>query len=330
MTHKNKFHEKIKEAELKEKQQDFFIAGSLYKDAITLGRSSSDNVRLAYCKRKMIEMNKKAQKDFKKASFEKRIDTKELEKILNNILKGKELNDILDLIGRDSSFQPKFEEVKREAKETTPLLNLIATTAVFDKKGHVVKGGSDGEKYWLVSTYLLTQDLISSLYLGRIFLKLMRRKKEQKLNYKNLLKYLKDKGIFDEKNLDIIKVGLKRYFSGDYISAQYILIPQFESTFLDLSEKLGLDITKLNDEEEISTENKTLSHWHLEKKEFIEKWGLDFCQQIKYVFFEPLGLKLRHKTAHGEMYSEDCNFRKATLVVYLFLVLASRIKKNNK
>lgn len=107
----------------------------------------------------------------------------------------------------------------------------------------------------------------------------------------------------------------------------HILVPQFEAVFLDLSESCGIDIVALDQRLGIATRTKTLSDRYLSSEEFVKIWGEDFCQQIKFVLFEPLGYKLRHKVAHGEILEEECNFQNVVLIIYFFLVLLGKIKR---
>lgn len=76
----------------------------------------------------------------------------------------------------------------------------------------------------------------------------------------------------------------------------------------------------------VSTRTKVLSDTHLNSSEFRSIWGDDLCEQIKHVLFAPLGGKLRHKIAHGEIAPEECNQSNTELVIYFFLVLASRVE----
>jgi len=107
----------------------------------------------------------------------------------------------------------------------------------------------------------------------------------------------------------------------------HILISKLESLFLNLSEKLGIDIISLNREKEISTQIRTLSDVHLDSSAFKDVWGEDLCEQLNFVLFRPLGYKLRHRVAHGGITFEECNFSNATLIVYFYIVLLARIKR---
>lgn len=65
-------------------------------------------------------------------------------------------------------------------------------------------------------------------------------------------------------------------------------------------------------------------------KEFKNIFGEDFCMQIKFILFEQLGYKIRHKVAHGEIKFNECNFQNTTLVLYLYLSLLGRIEIKEK
>ncbi|EKE20200.1 MAG: hypothetical protein ACD_8C00041G0002 [uncultured bacterium] len=321
----NEFLEKIKDAEKQESQGQYFNAAFLYKDAIKIGRNSKNQTKLKYCKNKMIEMNLKSKKEYKQAGFTQKIDNKKIDTLIKNFFGKDGLDTILKKIGMESTFRPSCEKIKGMK---VPVFTFLASTSVVSEDGHVVKGGEDSEKMWFSQMYSLDQDFVMAIYVEKMFLKLMSRKGVNRLNSKNLINYLENSKVFNDKNFSIIKRGIERYFARDYVSTMHILIPQFESVFLDISQKLGIDITKINDTEDISTEKKTLSQWNFEEERFIKAWGKDLCQQIKHVFFDPLGFKLRHKVAHGEIDINECNFRNATLMTYFYIVLASILKVN--
>jgi len=168
----------------------------------------------------------------------------------------------------------------------------------------------------------MQQGFITGLYLNRIFNGLA----SKGFSEESLLAYLCSRKIFPEDNLNVISVGIERYFAEDYVSALHILIPQFENVFLFISEKLGIDILALNRGKEVSTQLKTLSAEHLSSEAFRNKWGRDFCEQLKFVLFEPLGYMLRHKVAHGQMTKEECTSQAANLILYFYFVLAAKVE----
>jgi hypothetical protein len=149
---------------------------------------------------------------------------------------------------------------------------------------------------------------------------------KNKLTIKKLADYFSQSGIINPKRLGIILVGLQKYFKEDYISSLHILVPQFEGLFLEIAQHCGIDIVALDQKQgAISTRTKALSEYYLESEEFKKIFGEDFCRQLKFVLFEQMGYRLRHKIAHGEIAPEECNFPNATLIIYFYLVLLARV-----
>jgi hypothetical protein len=215
-----------------------------------------------------------------------------------------------------------MKQVEESAQKNTPIFYQIANLSTISTDGHLVRGGSDGNFSQIMQMYGLQQGFITQFYLRRIFDGLLQQKG---LNGENLMAYLRSKNTFPENNLAIMSVGINRYFAKDYVSALHTLIPQFENIFLFISEKFGIDIVALNRGRDISTQLKTLSIEHLNTEVFQSKWHRDFCEQLKFVLFEPMGYMLRHKVAHGQISKDECNYNTVNLIFYFFLVLAARV-----
>ena len=279
--------EKLNKAQSVENSGDFFSASFYYKEALLAARSLGDSAAIKLCKAKLVEMNQKSKDAFKEVEFEQKIPQEQI------------------------------------AKKSTPVAFAIASLSTISPKGHLLKGGSDPDHHWYAMMYQMTQELTYQLYLGRIMFEMIENKK---LNEDELLAYFKESKIFPEDIISIMEIGIRRYFAKDYVSAIHILVPQFESLFLFVSERLGLDVIALNQTKEISTQQKTLAVSHLDSDEFKKVWGKDLCEQIKFLLFDPMGYKLRHKVAHGEITFNECNFGNTTLILYLFLALAARVK----
>ncbi len=273
-------------------------------------------------------MNKKSiasGKNFKEVSFTQELpeDKKKAhEEFINKFLNQGDLKTILRAIGKHPFFFPKVADVQKTTNKTIPISYQIASLTTISNDGHTLRSSSDGNYAWFMKMYDMNQQLIMMLYVGRIIYELMENKpNENSLTVDALLDYFNNSKIIEEGNLKIISVGLQKYFDKDYISALHILVPQFESVFLKISERCGIDIVALDQKQGITTRTKTLSEYYLDSDEFKRVWGKDFCRQIKFILFEQLGYKIRHKIAHGEITKEECNFQNTTLILYLYLVL---------
>jgi len=312
----------LKDAKDKEELGDFFTASILYKESAKLAQKAGDSESIKLCKKKIVETNKKAVNDFKEISTDEiKIPNAVIDKVIDSII-GVDLKTTLKNIGVHSELYIKHKHLEG-GLNVTPVSALFANHSTISTDGHLIRGGWNGPSVWYFKSYSINQGIISGIYLEKIFKKIM---KEQELNKDTLLSYFKETGLFTDKSLEIIIVGLERYFEKDYISAIHILIPQFESFFLHVSDMLGIDTISIVANKEVSTQTKTLSSTHLQSEQFKKIWGEDFCNQIDFILFEPMGYKLRHKVAHGEISNSECSFEMNTLVIQLLLAVSARIE----
>lgn len=323
-------------AEDKEQSGDFFSAAIFYKEALELALTQQDSKAIKLCKKKIVETNQKslASEAFQKVEFTHQFSEdqqKILEKIILSVVNKEDVNKSLFIIGTHPFFYPKLKEVEQQSKKNMPISHILATLTTVADTGHIVSGGSLGRYSWFMQMYSLYQGLIMDMYLDRIFWQLMKNKtSKNKLTFKKLKKYFLSKDIVNPKQMNIIDIGLKQYFKDDYISSLHILVPQFEALFLSVAQRCGIDIVAIDKKRDLATRTAILSEYHLGSAEFKKTFGEDFCRQVKFILFEPLGYKLRHKIAHGEITSEECNYRNANLIVYLYLVLLARVHVKNK
>ena len=317
----SELEEKIQQAKNVEENADFFSASFFYKDALLIARNIGNSEKIKWLKKKVVEMNQKSQGQMKEVSVEHPISPEHIEQINKFItfILEQDFVSQLKIIGSHPNFYPHYEHLE---KSSPPLYTQLASNSVFSEQGHLVKGGSDGVYSWLMKMYEISQNVSNQFYLLRILKQMI---DNGSLNTQSLNQYLRDRKLFTDNQMKLLEVGTERFFAKDYISALHILVPQFENAFLIISEKLGIDIISLNQTKEISTQTKTLSTTQLESEEFQKIWGKDLCLQIKFIMFEPLGYKLRHLVAHGEISAEACNFTTVSMILYLFLALAARV-----
>jgi hypothetical protein len=325
-------------AEEAEKSEDFFRAAFFYKDALKVatGRQGDSNT-ITLCKNKIVEMNKKSMasgKDFREVSVTQQLPEDKIklhEEFIKDFLSQGDLKTILRAIGRNPKFFPIAAGVQRQADKSIPISHQLASLSTISNKGHILRGGSDANYSWFMKMYNIHQQLAMHFYVGRIIYELMENKPNGlNFNIKELSEYFSEAEIFEDKNLKIILVGLQKYFDRDYISALHILVPQFENVFLKISEKLGINIVALDQKQGLATRTKVLSEMDLDSERFKKVWSEDFCRQIKFVLFEQMGYRIRHKIAHGEIEPGECNFENTTLVLYFYLVLLGRVSIKSK
>lgn len=320
--------EKIKEAVSAEKSENYFNASIFYKEALELAVKASDSKSIKLCKSKVVEMNKKSidsGNDYKEVEVSVDISDEDQKTIKANIEKVVGLNDIkkiLEAIGCIPWFCPDIQEIERQTNNSMPIFYQFGNLQIVNDAGHSLSGGSDPKYSWFMDTYNRSQQFIMRIYLNRIFYMLI---KDKKLTVNELSEYFSKSGLFDPDQLKIVDVGLAKYFEEDYVSALHILVPQFESFLLHCARRLGISTVVLDTKRDVATRTLTLSENHLDSDEFKNVFGENFCKQVKFILFEPLGYKIRHKIAHGEISPNECNFQTVTLILYLYLFLLGRI-----
>jgi len=313
------------------KNNDLLKASFLYKSALgTLLSKNSSKEDVQRLKKKLISTNKKTldpkNKVYKNVSAKIEI-TKE-KQILDEFIKKifpEDIGNILKIVGIHPHFVINYKTIVKSADGNMSVTRLIVATQTLSPEGHIIPGSTDGKLAWEIEMYSMNEGLINNLLFTPLFSKLIEKKK---LTNANLVKYFKKSGIINSENMVLIQRAIKQFFAEDYVSFLHIMVPQFENIFLKVSEELGIDIVSVKEKkQDISTTTRTLSSEHLLSENFISVWGENYCQRINLTLFEPLGLKLRHKIAHGEILLEECSFENSILVLYLYLVLLAKVQR---
>lgn len=329
--------EKIEKAKDTESLGGFFNAAILYKEALAIALKLQDSKYIKLCKEKVVEMNRKSiesGKDFKEHEFTNVLTKKEsdsIKDIIIQILKVKNKSEALKIIGSSSYFMPKVKDVDKLAKESMPITYQFATLTTISDQGHNLRGGSLAGYSWFVQMYDLSQKQILTLSLGKLMYMLIHKNSYGDImTIKEISDYFSNSKLFNSNQLKIVLVGLQKYYDEDYISALHILVPQFEGFLLNIVGGLGISTIALDSSVDIATRTMTLSERDFDSENFIKIFGEDFCRQIKFVLFEPMGYRLRHKIAHGDITVGECNFQNTTLIIYLYLVILARAELKNK
>lgn len=110
---------------------------------------------------------------------------------------------------------------------------------------------------------------------------------------------------------------LQRSHVHDYVSSMHILAPLFEKTFnptdgvIGEADTVGARIQN-GSSDQIWTQDKTLGEEFLKDEKVRQIWGENFCEQISFTMFAPLGYKIRHKIASLVISANEFNFRDST------------------
>lgn len=168
----------------------------------------------------------------------------------------------------------------------------------------------------------------------------------------NTLNYIRSKFTIEESDIrDIVEEsiivpkdrkesyikGIFSGFSGDFMTALYILVPQVENSIRELAKQCGEPVYNLNESgiEELKT-----MHAILELDGVKEKLDDDFLLALKTIFCSKFGFNMRNNIAHGIFSDKQFNSYEALYtwwfilkMCYMFcgkLQINNRIKVNNK
>ncbi|MFA5270362.1 MAG: DUF4209 domain-containing protein [Patescibacteria group bacterium] len=318
-------HFLVKQAQDAEAAHNFLLAGRLYTQALEVAKKNNDSSAISVCKRKLVEVNKLSENEFKTLSTEYKLSDAQVAHVKSLVASAiaDDINKTLCTIGAGRLFVPNYSEVETRARRTVPLFRQVASVTTITNAGHVVPGSSDGVMSWIKENYGIQQKVIIDLYLHPILSELTVAKK---LSADTLMAYFKTRGVFPEQHLRVLQVGIARHFAGDYVSALHILVPRFESVFVDILGRAGVDVIALNRGDEVATQPRTLSERMFNDPACQKLLGDDFCKQLEFILVDPLGYKIRHRVAHGELAVEESSMQLSHLVIYLFLSIAARVQ----
>jgi hypothetical protein len=322
---KFKFEEMLGNAKKAEANHNFLAASFLFKEALRIARDLGYVEQTKLLKKKLIDINQKSIESMEQHEFKREINLGAIEKTVKQVFAKKNLFTCLCIIGANDNFLPNYQDVLKDAEKSKPLSIMLASYQTISKDGFLPARGDDPSYCWFLKMYGNMQEFIlqTNLSMAIDILK-KRREKTERLSLENLIKFFIASKFIPEENFEIIVAGFERFFKKDFISALHILIPNLESLFLTLGELAGLDVVALSRTPGVSTQKKVLSERLILSQEFKNIWGEDFCYQYKIVFYDQLGYMFRHKCAHGNLSSGECNELSGNLIFYFYLALISR------
>lgn len=244
----------------------------------------------------------------------------ELERMLDSLLSAGTLEACLDRVVRDGSLLPNLAiaaQVTNEAADQTALLSLLPIRTVRnDMTVSVSQTEQERHSHDVDRNLLLWIQVNSSIVLTNLFSRLQQQKG---LDNQSLTDYLANTGLFDEDNLALIQAGLERHFSGDYVSAVHILVPQFEDSIRTLFQRGGKGVIR---------PRRGQSGWEVETfggfldQDIVKNTlPVELRTYIQLVMTEQAGWNLRNRIAHGLIRPQDCNLVTSVTVLHLFLLL---------
>lgn len=215
------------------------------------------------------------------------------------------------------NFIPKKEEIINIAKErqTNSLMNFFGISKISnDRKVFDAISEDEREKYFLFEEYDKRLQLMFSIVYDMIWIKL----EQQGLSCEMVVDRITGWECMSEADVNIIKVGIERYFNKDFISAIHILVPKFENCFREFFSWGGYPTTSIK---KSATQHEQTFNEFLENDFVKDNIDSDTLFLIKYVMVDNLGYNLRNDIAHGlaEEYKFSRNMANIVLLLYFIL-----------
>lgn len=250
--------------------------------------------------KKLRELSKETDKDMKSVFTEINIPKDKIDKYVDQILKGDNPEILFARI--IEACTPRVEEVKEELNNLaeTASLMFILSRDLLDKKGRRVAKippiAEDPESHFVL--HLSNAIRIGTIFLHFIFEEAINR---EILTAHELLRFMSKSCIIEKDRLPIFQKGFEAYFSGDYLVAIHILIPQFEEAIRNLVEMNGGSVMIQKGD---AFNLKTFDHL-LNDEIIINVFGEDKSLYFRTLFTDKRGWNIRNNVAHGMLDTEQ-------------------------
>jgi len=309
-------YEEEAEWKLKNYPQGAGVSASILQNAIKSYAELGDSEKVKELKNKIKERTKRSIAEMRTFVAPIEIPRESIESLINSLL-DKTLNNSLSKIAGDDRLIPNITRIRlqtEEQKKIAPIGFLIPRVSIRDDNP-VLISKSDEE----IFDHHVRQNVarfyqISSSIIGIAINTLV---EKNDLNAENLVSFLLSTGIYQEEQINMIRVGLERYFEGDYVSSIHVLIPQLEAVLRQFLGRIGEPTTTYRDG---IVQERTLDDI-LRDAKMEEFLGENIWNYLKVFLVDKIGDNLRNDMAHGLLTVERCTRNAATTIVHLLLVL---------
>jgi len=319
-------YEKEAEWKLKNYPLGHSVAASIYEDAAKKYADLGISKKVAEIKKKIQRHNRIAtQTEMKIMSVSKvSVPSKPVEDFMDKLF-SLSLPDALRYLTKDKRLVPdvvRIRKVTEEQKELAPVSFIVPR--VYIRKGDPVLRSDDEKEIFeahfaenIARFYKITNNIIG--------LALRELARSRGLDANSFTAFLEKSKIYKKEKLEIIKIGLERYFMGDYVSAIHVLVPQLEATLREVLERLG--------EATISMRQGRMLEKPLDEvlrspkmRNFL---GENLWYYLKVFLVDKIGDNIRHDVAHGLISKGRCNENVATTILHQLLILNHLVFPNS-
>ncbi|EPF6130389.1 hypothetical protein RAG00_15035 [Klebsiella variicola subsp. variicola] len=279
-------------------------------------------------KKQLVDLREEVSSEY--VTFSHTINISELVEITEEQLKGSCLADIFKVVVTETPIE-NIEKMKDEVKESAgrSFFSSFFGMEVHDEAGRKIhkappldmrEGISDEA---VIDRYLRTFEINHQIFINSVFEPARYIIfQEHGLTLSTFIKLVSYSPIIKPEFKDIFNLGFYRLWQGDYISASYILIPQMEGIIRHCYELSGKDATRYLDKE--LEESTSISILFDKCRDDIESiFSKNLALTIDLVFNRKGGPILRHKLAHGNLYTGSCYAETTTYACMLVFYLCA-------
>jgi hypothetical protein len=239
-----------------------------------------------------------------------------LEELVEPLLK-LEPNMAFRAIAQDSSLLPDPEEIRTQAqaiREKSVFRQFAPTRVIRHGRvaGEYTVEEKDEEFFNFQMSVLLR---VQMMLLDYIFSRL---KEAGPFFEATLSDYLAQWSLLDKSDLELIEVGVHRYFDEDYVSAIHILTPRVEKVLKGMFATAGVVPLAIPNKHRMT---EVLLGSFLARPEVKRVLGDRIWLYLNYTLVDEMGLNLRNDVAHGWIAKAQCNRYLAQLLIHIFLLL---------
>lgn len=256
--------------------------------------------------------------EFGRIGIPVRLPTKQIDQCVQDIVRLGTHKALLVVSLDYLNLVPDIEQCRKaasEQKQEFPLLGLIPrVTLRGDRQVASTSTQEEIDEANALLRYKIDWGL-SRVCLSKIFEML---RQDSGLTADSLVSYVSASPFFDEDKLEMIRVGIERYFAGDHVSAIHVLVPHLEDVLRRTIGRLGVSTTSRGADG--LTREKSLDVV-LDTDELKSLLGDRVWFYFKYVLSHQLGENLRNDVAHGLIDKNRCTSELAVTVLHLILLL---------
>ena len=222
------------------------------------------------------------------------------------VFSGKPLFDQLFILS-EITRSPDPSELAQQAREIlkeTPLSSIFSTTFC-DRDGKTIHRSQGGGKFGDVNDPALLQHVerFESLRRHQVAVQVDTVRQvieiEHNLSEEALFVLMRNSPFVPAELAGTFSRGFARFFLGDMTSAAYILVPLLENSLRHVLKMHDHDVSKFDDATQVQEDRTISSLFEQMRDELNAVFGIHITSDIKRVFLDHPGPRLRNNIAHG-------------------------------